>query len=74
MSRWPEGSPPATDCTAKKETTVKLKQHLLSASLLAIVGWALLTPSVASAAPYHRGHKVCHWDRHHHHRVCHWVR
>jgi hypothetical protein len=52
---------------------MKIKQRLLSAGFLAIVGLAVLAPSVASAAPYHRGHKVCHWDRHHH-RVCHWVR
>jgi hypothetical protein len=45
-----------------------------AALLVALVGVAALAPSVASAAPRHRGHQVCHWDKHHHHRVCHWVR
>lgn len=53
---------------------MKLAHRLLSASIFAIVGLAVLAPSVAAATPYHRGHKVCHWERHHHHRVCHWVR
>lgn len=46
-------------------------KRLVASCLIAFVGFAAL-PTVASAAP-HRGHKVCHWERHHH-RVCHWVR
>jgi hypothetical protein len=48
-------------------------KRLLISSLVAFAGLAVLAPTIASAAP-HRGHKVCHWDRHHHHRSCHWVR
>ncbi len=49
-------------------------KKLIVASLVAFTGLAVLAPSIASAAPHHRGHQVCHWDKHHHHRVCHWVR
>jgi hypothetical protein len=45
-------------------------KKLATAALLAFSGLALMTPTIASAAP-HR-HKVCHWE--HHHKVCHWVR
>ena len=48
------------------------KQRVISAALLSAFGLAVLAPSVASAAPRHRVHKVCHWDRYHHQRVCHW--
>ena len=46
-------------------------KKLTTAALLAFSGFALLAPTVASAAPRH-GHQVCKW--HHHHKVCHWVR
>ncbi|MFM9923055.1 HHHH-motif protein [Variovorax sp. H27-G14] len=52
---------------------MKTKQLILS-SILAFAGLAVLAPSIASAAPNHRAHKVCKWDARHHHRVCHWVR
>ena len=57
-----------------RKNPMKTKQLILS-SILAFAGLAMLTPSIASATPYHpKKHKVCKWDARHHHRVCHWVR
>lgn len=51
---------------------MKIRQVIFTV-LVAFTTLGVLAPTIASAAPY-RGHKVCHWDKHHHHRVCHWVR
>lgn len=51
---------------------MKIK-HLILSTVVAFAGLATLAPTIASAAPRHRAHKVCHFD-HHHHRICHWVR
>lgn len=52
-------------------------KHLILSVATALIGFATLAPTIASAAPHdhrgYRGHKVCHMDRHHH-RVCRWVR
>ncbi|WP_309900700.1 HHHH-motif protein [Variovorax soli] len=52
---------------------MKTQRFVLSLAI-AVCGFASFVPTLASAASYRHGHKVCHYDRHHHHRVCHWVR
>jgi len=51
---------------------MKAQRFFLSLAV-AVCGFATFLPTIASAASYRHGHKVCHYDRHHH-RVCHWVR
>ncbi|MDQ2733864.1 MAG: HHHH-motif protein [Pseudomonadota bacterium] len=60
------------DMTDPTKRAAKLRP-LAIASLVAFAGLAALAPTLVEAVPHHRGHQVCHWERHHH-RVCHWVR
>lgn len=50
-----------------------MKTKHIALALSVLFGASLLAPSIASAAPHRKAHKVCKVDRHHH-RVCHWVR